>query len=104
MGLNWYPWGFQQTVEDLISKNYIDVVIDIIVRYDDFSWMKRLSDELARQCRENCRSKIRREPVKHFLCRTISCAYPGCKDYMGGLENERLPLLLTHASNIEIEN
>lgn len=31
----------------------------IIVRYGDFSWMKRLCDELARQCRGKRRSKIR---------------------------------------------
>nr|XP_034303261.1 protocadherin Fat 1-like isoform X2 [Crassostrea gigas] len=36
----------------------------IIVRYGDFSWMKRLCDELARQCKGKRRSKIRREPIK----------------------------------------
>uniref|UniRef100_K1PI11 Protocadherin Fat 1 n=1 Tax=Magallana gigas TaxID=29159 RepID=K1PI11_MAGGI len=35
-----------------------------IVRYGDFSWMKRLCDELSRKCRRKRRFKIRREPTE----------------------------------------
>lgn len=35
-----------------------------IVRYGDFSWIKRLCDELARKCRRKRRFKIRREPTE----------------------------------------
>lgn len=35
-----------------------------IVRYGDFSWMKRLCDEISRKCRRKRRFKIRREPTE----------------------------------------